>query len=64
MGSNGARVLARTQPLTGSLPRTMRDIDTAIQMLKDDLDACAPRMKRLIEVNSRGALFEGWAADI
>ena len=47
-----------------SLPRDDRDVDTAIQMLKDDLDACAREMKRLIEVNSRGALFEGWAADI
>jgi hypothetical protein len=32
--------------------------------LTDDLDACAREMKRLLEVNSRGALFEGWAADV
>ena len=31
-----------------------------IQMLKDDLDACARAMKRLLEINRRGALFEGW----
>jgi hypothetical protein len=29
-------------------------------LLKDDLDACAREMKRLLEVNRRGALFEGW----
>jgi hypothetical protein len=29
-------------------------------MLKDDLDACAREMKRLLEVNRRGAMFEGW----
>jgi hypothetical protein len=29
-------------------------------MLKDDLDACAREMKRLLEVNRRGSLFEGW----
>jgi hypothetical protein len=26
----------------------------------DDLDACAREMKRLLEVNRRGSLFEGW----
>jgi hypothetical protein len=62
-GINGARVLARTPPLTGFCLDD-RDIDTAIQMLKDDLDACAREMKRLIQVNSRGALFEGWTADV
>jgi len=62
-GINGARVLARTQPLTGFCLDD-RDVDTAIQMLRDDLDACAREMKRLIDVNSRGALFEGWAADV
>jgi hypothetical protein len=62
-GINGARVLARTQPLTGYCLEE-RDIDTAIEMLKDDLDACAREMKRLIQVNSRGALFEGWTADV
>jgi hypothetical protein len=61
-GSNGARVLARSHPLTGFCGDD-RDVDTAIEMLKADLDACAREMKRLIEVNSRGALFEGWATD-
>lgn len=58
-GVNGARVLARTDQLT---PFTISDveIDTHVQMLKDDLDACAREMKRLVEVNRRGSLFEGW----
>jgi hypothetical protein len=29
-------------------------------MLNDDLDACAKEMKRLVAVNRRGSLFEGW----
>jgi hypothetical protein len=29
-------------------------------MLKDDLDACGREMKRLLEVNRRGSMFEGW----
>jgi hypothetical protein len=36
------------------------EIDTAIQMLKDDLDACAREMKRLAALDRRGSLFEGW----
>ena len=39
---------------------TDAEVDAAIQMLKDDLDACAREMKRLIEVNRRGSMFEGW----
>jgi hypothetical protein len=29
-------------------------------MLKDDLDACAREMKRLVAMDHRGAMFEGW----
>lgn len=58
-GLHGARVLARSTLLTGYCLDD-REIDGAIQLLKDDLDACAREMKRLNEVNSRGALFEGW----
>ena len=58
-GVHGARVMARSQQLTGYCI-TDDEIDTAIQMLKDDLDACAKEMKRLVEVNRRGSLFEGW----
>lgn len=61
-GVHGTRVLARSNQLT-SFCAADAEIDTAIQMLKDDLDACAREMKRLNEVNSRGALFEGWATD-
>ena len=58
-GVHGARVMARSNQLTGNCIAD-GEIDTAIQMLKDDLDACAREMKRLIEVNQRGSLFEGW----
>jgi len=54
-----AVVVARSQQLTGYC-LTDSDIDTAIDMLKDDLDACGREMKRLLEVNNRGSLFEGW----
>jgi hypothetical protein len=58
-GIHGARVLARSLELTGYCTDD-REIDTMIEMLKDDLDACAREMKRLNAVNQRGALFEGW----
>ena len=56
---HGARVIARSQQLTGDCLTDVQ-IDTAIEMLKDDLDACAREMKRLVDVNRRGSLFEGW----
>jgi len=62
-GIHGARVLSRSQQLTGYCA-SETEIDAAIDMLKDDLDACAKEMKRLLDVNSRGALFEGWAAEV
>jgi hypothetical protein len=58
-GVHGARVIARSHELTAGCISD-DEIDTHIQMLKDDLDACAKEMKRLIELNSRGSLFEGW----
>ena len=58
-GVHGTRVLARTHELT-PLCTTDTDIEAHVQLLKDDLDACAREMKRLLEVNRRGALFEGW----
>jgi hypothetical protein len=61
-GIHGARVVARSQQLTSDCSEE-GEIDIAIQMLKDDLDACAKEMKRLIRINSRGALFEGWPTD-
>jgi hypothetical protein len=61
-GIHGARVLARSLQLTSFL-NDERDIESTIDMLKDDLDACAREMKRLTRLNSRGALFEGWNAE-
>jgi len=58
-GAQGARILARARELTAHC-KTDSDIDAAAAMLKDDLDACAKEMKRLVELNGRGALFEGW----
>lgn len=58
-GIHGARVLARSSDLTGYFTDD-KAIDAAIALLKDDLDACGREMKRLIELNHRGALFEGW----
>lgn len=62
-GPHGSRVLARSTILTSHCLDD-QEIDGAIQLLKDDLDACAREMKRLNEVNSRGALFEGWPSSV
>ena len=58
-GVHGTRVLARSLDLTGFC-NDDGNIDATIAMLKDDLDACGREMKRLLELNHRGALFEGW----
>ena len=58
---HGVRVVARSHQLTGTCS-VDAEIDTAVQMLKDDLDACAHEMKRLVALNRRGSLFEGWPA--
>ena len=58
-GIYGARVVARSQHITAGCT-SEDEIDASIQMLKDDLDACARDMKRLLELNNRGSLFEGW----
>jgi len=57
--SQGVRVMARSQQLTGN-HLTDDAIDGAIQLLKDDLDACGREMKRFAQIDRRGALFEGW----
>jgi hypothetical protein len=59
---HGAKVMARSLQLTGEATED-HEIDTAIEMLKDDLDACAREMKRLVKVNRSGSLFEGWPTD-
>lgn len=58
-GIHGARVMARSHQLTG-VCTSEAQTDATIDMLKADLDACAKEMKRLLKINSRGALFEGW----
>jgi len=58
-GIHGTRAMARSHQLTGNCIED-GEIDTAIEMLKGDLDACAKEMKRILEVNRRGSLFEGW----
>ena len=58
-GIHGARVVARSLQLTGFCTLD-EEVDAAVQTLKEDLDACGREMKRLLEVNRRGSLFEGW----
>jgi hypothetical protein len=58
-GAFGVRVNARSHHLTNDCS-TDGEINAAIEMLKDDLDACAREMKRLTAIDRRGALFEGW----
>lgn len=56
---HGARLMTRAHQLTvGCI--SDREIEANIQMLKDDLDACAKEMKRLVKVNNSGSMFEGW----
>ena len=57
-GIHGARIMARSHQLTGNCIDAA-EVEVTVQMLKDDLDACANEMKRLIKLN-RGPLFEGW----
>jgi hypothetical protein len=57
-GVHGTRVMARTPQLTANCEDD-DEVDGAIQLLKEDLDACAREMKRLIRLN-RASLFEGW----
>jgi hypothetical protein len=56
---HGARVMVRSLQLTPNCS-VDGEIDSHIQLLKDDLDACARDMKRLVAIDRRGALFEGW----
>ena len=58
-GIHGAKVMARSLQLTVDCSSDA-EVDTVIDMLKDDLDACASEMKRLLQLNKRGSLFEGW----
>jgi hypothetical protein len=58
-GVHGARVMARTLQLTAPCTSDA-EIESALEMLKDDLDACEREMKRLLRLNGSGSLFEGW----
>jgi hypothetical protein len=60
-GVHGAKVLARSHHLTSNCMED-HEIDAAIDMLKDDLDACAREMKRVLKVNRAGSMFEGWSS--
>jgi hypothetical protein len=60
-GMQGAKVMARSHQLTATCVSD-DEIDTSIEMLKDDLDACAKEMKRLANVNRR-SIFEGWPTE-
>lgn len=62
-GVHGARVMARSQQITGYFVADGQ-IDDAIEMLKNDLDACGREMKRLGALERRGSLFEGWASGV
>ena len=55
---HGARILTRSQQLTGNCTDD-GEVDEAIESLKDDLDACGREMKRLIKLD-HGSVFEGW----
>ena len=59
---HGARVMAHGLQLTNDCNEDA-EVDAIIAMLKDDLDACGNEMKRLLQVNRRGALFEGWPTE-
>lgn len=58
-GLSGTRVIARSTQLSGFC-NSDAEIDDAVDLLKSDLDACAREMKRLIAIDGRGAMFEGW----
>lgn len=58
-GIQGARVMTRSLQLTPACG-TDDEIDSSIEQLIDDLEACAREMKRLVKINSAASLFEGW----
>ena len=58
-GIQGARVMTRSQQLSAGC-RSDDEIDTNIELLIDDLEACAREMKRLVKINRGQSLFEGW----
>lgn len=49
---HGARIMVRSHALTSGCVAE-GEIDTNVQMLKDDLDACAKEMKRVVAKDRR-----------
>jgi len=60
-GLHGARIMAASHQLTNNCIAD-GEIETEIQMLKDDLDACAAEMKRRVKTE-RGDLLKGRKLD-
>ena len=58
-GIQGAKLMTRSLQLTAGC-RSDNEIDTNIELLIDDLEACAREMKRLLKINRSESLFEGW----
>jgi hypothetical protein len=57
-GNLGPKIITRSRQLTSGCVSDS-EIESSVEMLKDDLDACAREMKRLLNLN-RGSLFDGW----
>jgi len=58
-GIQGARVMTRSLQLTAGCGSDV-EIDANIELLIDDLEACAREMKRLVKINRSQSMFEGW----
>ena len=58
-GMQGARVMTRSLQLTAGCSSD-DEIATSIELLIDDLEACAREMKRMVKINRSQSLFEGW----
>ena len=58
-GIQGARVMTRSLQLTAGCGSDV-EIDANIELLIDDLEACAREMKRLVKINCSQSMFEGW----
>lgn len=55
--ANGARVTTARDPLTGGC-LSDREVDAAVRLLKEDLDAVAKRMKAPIRQQQQRPIFE------
>ena len=57
--AHGAKVMVRSFQLTANC-RSEEEIDAAIDLAIDDLEACRREMKRRVALDHRGSMFEGW----